>query len=240
MSLTLLLACHLWMSSQKHSEHRNGFMICTFSILSRGLLRKPELPQWQRQCFHAASDYQRFAPPTNVTLSSTGVPVFFIHSSSLLGSAQAFSEIDDDDSGSQRSRKKDEPDEKLVVQLIQQLQGATTADDVQVRLVVDIPGEKSSSSSQVVSLFEAIQMSIKEKQDLIGVANNQDIPVVCVVDLDKLRYQQRTRSKKIKQMRLKEFHFNSGIAENDLDRKIAQIVQALRKGHNCELMVHCK
>ena len=207
-------------------------------LLSQGLLRKARHQPRQR-LFHAASD-QRFALSTNTTLSSTGIPVFLIHPSSLLGSARGFSQ------SRNNTRDKDEPDlplanEKLVAQLMRQSQGATSANDVQVRLVVDAPNRSSSSSSQVVSLFHAIQTSIKEQQDLIGVANNQDIPVVRVMDLNRFQYQKRNRSKGSKAaVTAKGFRFSTSIAENDLDRKVGQIVKALRKGHNCELMVRCK
>ena len=40
-SLTLLLACHLWLSSQKPVGHKNDFMICTFSSPLSMFLTRP-------------------------------------------------------------------------------------------------------------------------------------------------------------------------------------------------------
>ena len=211
-------------------------------LLSQGLHSRNVRLQ-QRQVLQCCSN-RTFSLPTNIALSTLSFPVSTTHPSSLLGSSRALSQRSDS-RDSQRRKSKDEPNlplanEKLVAQLMRQSPEATSADDVQVRLLVDVPGN-TPPSNQVVSLAQAIQTSIEEQTDLIEIAIKQDIPVVRVTSLNALQYKMsRSKSNANKPVAPKEFRFNTGIAGHDLDRKIANVVKILEKGHNCLLMVRCK
>lgn len=111
-----------------------------------------------------------------------------------------------------------------------------------VRLVID-EGHDNPPTVQVVSLSEAIQVSLDRTTDLFGVSLDSDPPVVRAAALSKLEYRHEQAKKRQKQQSTairkekKTFRFKAGIGIADLDRKIGQLMEYLQKGHDCEYTV---
>lgn len=124
--------------------------------------------------------------------------------------------------------------ERLVAALVNQ--SRTRADALQVRLIMPKDVEQETKS-KIVFLSEAIQLSLEHKKDLIGISIEQEVPVVKVECLKKLAYQAKKAKKKVINLPEKEFRFKSGIADNDLQRKVNSAIQSLDKGHNCVVSI---
>lgn len=118
---------------------------------------------------------------------------------------------------------------------------ASSAAAVNVRLV---RGKENGSDSKVVTLAEAIELSLQKEEDLVGVALEQDIPVVKLAIAQKLVYETTRRDHKASRDRKpptqKEVQIKGGIAENDLQRKLEQIAGFLASGHLCLVTVKCR
>ena len=138
-----------------------------------------------------------------------------------------------------RSRRDDNTNttltnENLVKAIMIKFSSVTTADDVQVRMVVDNQGQSTSS---VVSLKEAIQTAVENDKDLIEVALQQEVPVVKVMALSSLAYQSKKQKQAATALPVKEIQLKAGIAENDLLRKVTQLSGYLEKGHKVKLRI---
>ena len=137
--------------------------------------------------------------------------------------------------------KKDSPlaNEKLIKVLMKQNSGATP-DDLMVRLVIN-EGPQDPSTVEIMSLADAIRVSVDRVTDLIGISLDSDPPVIKATDLAKLEFmkdQQKTTKGPKKQQ--KSFRFRAGIDLNDLDRKVKDIKKFLEKGMDCEYSVFSK
>mmetsp|Transcript_15246 Transcript_15246/g.35135 ORF Transcript_15246/g.35135 Transcript_15246/m.35135 type:complete len:316 (+) Transcript_15246:143-1090(+) len=133
--------------------------------------------------------------------------------------------------------------EDLVGRLIRDA-GASSADKVTVRLVID-EGPDTPSSVEILSLTEAIGISLDRELDLIGGNISGDPPVIRATDLSKLEYKHKQAQKKQQQAaanrkELKSFRFKAGIESNDLERKLDRLKGFLTKGHDCEFTVFCR
>lgn len=126
---------------------------------------------------------------------------------------------------------------------------AISADGLEVRMILDkkidskdTQNNQSASTTEVVSLSKAIQTSIALDADIIAVNLKQKIPVVKIADLNSLLYQQARKkvNKTTAARQEKEFRFKGGIADNDLQRKVDNMIKALEKGHNCLIRVQCR
>ena len=129
--------------------------------------------------------------------------------------------------------------ERLIQALIRN-QGASSADSVQVRLVIDETPPKKPSV-EVVTLSEAIQISLDRLTDLVGTQINADPPVIRATDLEKLEYQknQKAATTKTKNQGKKSFRFKGNIADHDLERKVAGMTKNLKQGFDCDFSVSC-
>ena len=129
--------------------------------------------------------------------------------------------------------------ERLIQALIRK-QGASSADSVQVRLVIDETPPKKPTV-EVVSLSEAIQISLDRLTDLVGTQINADPPVIRATDLEKLEYQknQKAATTKTKNQGKKSFRFKGNIADHDLERKVAGMTKNLKQGFDCDFSVSC-
>lgn len=124
--------------------------------------------------------------------------------------------------------------ENLVAAIMERFPSGISADEVEVRMVMEIQGK---SQSEVVSLKKAIQTAVETDKDLIEVAIGQEIPVVKVIALASLEYKNRKQKTTAVALPLKEVQLKAGIAENDLLRKVDQIIGYLAKGHKCKVRV---
>ena len=124
--------------------------------------------------------------------------------------------------------------ENLVKAIMMKFPSDSTADDVQVRMVVDNQGQSTSS---VVSLREAIQTAVENDKDLIEVAIQQEVPVVKVMALSSLAYQSKKQKQAATALPVKEIQLKAGIAENDLLRKVTQLIGYLEKGHKVKIRI---
>mmetsp|Transcript_32267 Transcript_32267/g.47324 ORF Transcript_32267/g.47324 Transcript_32267/m.47324 type:complete len:360 (-) Transcript_32267:135-1214(-) len=142
------------------------------------------------------------------------------------------------------SNKHDGPDlinERLIKAL---LRGKNiTADNVQVRLVID-QGKGQPSQIDIVSLTAAMDTSSKLGVDLVGINIKQDPPVIKAIDVKKLIYDKNKKSSGsgggsggsgMKQT--KTYKFKAGIQENDLNRKAENVIKYLSKGHPCQITI---
>lgn len=114
--------------------------------------------------------------------------------------------------------------------------------DLMVRLVID-EGPTAPATVSVVSLAEAIQVSVDRMTDLIGTSLDSDPPVIRATQLSKLQYQkqqsQQKGNAKAKQQQ-KSFRFKAGIGDHDLERKIAGIIKVLDNGGTVDYTVLSK
>ncbi len=117
-----------------------------------------------------------------------------------------------------------------------------TADDIQVRILVD-KGRDEQPDISVVTLTEAISISCDEGNDLIGLNLDQKPPVIKCVDYNRFMSDMRRKTKSksanagggIK--RTKQFSFKSGIDDHDLQRKVTNMVSYLEKGHASQVFL---
>ena len=122
--------------------------------------------------------------------------------------------------------------DKLVKYLLATSQGLS-AEDINVRLVV-VQEDKTTSTS-VVSLMKAIEISTDLAVDLVGVILDQSPPVIKAQDFGRLAYQRKKNTSAPKLV--KEFRFRGGIAEHDFNRKVEAVIKYLQKGYNCQIMI---
>ena len=139
--------------------------------------------------------------------------------------------------------------EYLIAELLKRKPGST-ADTYEVRLVLDVgKGNKgrendeansrdaSTPTTEIVSISKAISIAHENSLDLMEVSLKGDPPVVKALDFEKFLYQQKRKEAKSKDGKsigdkpLKEFKFRAGIADHDLERKAANMVKYLTKGH---------
>jgi translation initiation factor IF-3 len=123
--------------------------------------------------------------------------------------------------------------ERLVATIMKNFAN-TSPEDVQVRMLLDKGGK---STSDMVSLKEAIQIAVEEEKDMIEVSLGQEVPVIKVSSLASMEYQARKQKPAASNLPEKEFQVKAGIGENDLLRKMAQMVSFLQKGHRCRVRI---
>eukprot|EP00977_Amphora_coffeiformis_P002941 scaffold567_cov170-Amphora_coffeaeformis.AAC.15 len=124
--------------------------------------------------------------------------------------------------------------EGLVAEIMKKFPGASP-EDVQVRaIMMDKQGEPTND---IISLRLAIQFAVENDRDLIAVSLDQEVPVVKVAALSSIEYQSRKQKSKSSALSIKEFQFKAGIEENDLARKMEQMIGYLRKGHKTKVRI---
>mmetsp|Transcript_22076 Transcript_22076/g.28565 ORF Transcript_22076/g.28565 Transcript_22076/m.28565 type:complete len:288 (+) Transcript_22076:79-942(+) len=134
--------------------------------------------------------------------------------------------------------------EPLIVEIMKQSK-KSSPDSVLVRLVVEEKftegGGERKSTVEVVPLSSAIQTAVELDLDLIAIALNQDVPVIKAADISAVVYRSKKKHQENKSSKLseKEFQFKVSIAENDMIRKVEQMVGFLQKGHTCTVRVRC-
>ena len=126
-----------------------------------------------------------------------------------------------------------------LVSFLMRKHGGTPPHKVQIRLVID-EGQEKPATVSVVSLADAIEVSVDRMTDLIGTSLDSDPPVVRATALSKLEYrqqqsQQKGNAKSRKQT--KSFRFRAGISDHDLERKLGDMIKFLDKGLECEFSV---
>lgn len=126
-----------------------------------------------------------------------------------------------------------------LISFVMRKHGNTSPHKVNVRLVVD-EGQDKPATVSVVSLAEAIQVSVDRMTDLIGTSLDSDPPVIRATTLSKLEYrqqqaQQKGNAKSKKQT--KSFRFRAGISDHDLERKLGGMIKSLEKGLECDFSV---
>jgi translation initiation factor IF-3 len=148
--------------------------------------------------------------------------------------------------------------DRLVAHLVlkRKHQGGT-ANTIQVRVVPDPlfaklkpatdkgsePVDKANKpKSAVMSLTEAIQLSVKEEKDLVEISLDQTVPVVTISNFSSISYQNNKAKKESKSAtavasQLKEVTMQAGIADNDLQRKVSDILKFTEKGYACAVSI---
>jgi len=141
---------------------------------------------------------------------------------------------------SQKGKKETKPlaNEDLI-SFVMRKHGKTPPHKVKVRLVID-EGQDKPATVSVVSLADAIEVSVDRMTDLIGTSLDSDPPVIRATALSKLEYrqqqtQQKGNAKSKKQT--KSFRFRSGISDHDLERKLGDMIKSLEKGLECDFSV---
>lgn len=131
--------------------------------------------------------------------------------------------------------------EALVARLMQ-LKQASSATDVQVRIVPDKQSNQSDPPT-VMSLKEAIQKSVDTELDLIAISIEQEIPVLIISNLSAMMYRdlKKNKGKKVNPGSImKEVTFRTGIAEHDHQRKIEDIQKFLEKQFITSVTIRAK
>jgi len=131
--------------------------------------------------------------------------------------------------------------EHLIKRLLRK--SRTDAQSTQIRLVID-RGADVKPDVELMSLRQAIAATGELGVDLVGINLQQEVPIVKAVDYNKLLYDE-SKKKSVKgkggmvisaQVR-KEFQFKAGIDENDLNRKVQNMISYLQKGHPCQVAI---
>lgn len=131
--------------------------------------------------------------------------------------------------------------EKLI-SVIMKKNGESDPKKVMVRLVID-EGPENPSTVSIVSLAEAIKVSVERMTDLIGTSLEADPPVIRAAELAKLQYRQRQSQQKNvakAKTQTKSFRFRAGISDHDLERKLAEMIKFLEQGVDCDYSVFSK
>lgn len=131
--------------------------------------------------------------------------------------------------------------EKLIATIMRKHRNTPPA-EVMVRLVID-EGPEHPADVSVVSLADAINVSVDRMTDLIGTSLQSDPPVIRATNISKLEYrqqqiQQKGNAKSKKQK--KTFRFRAGISDHDLERKLSGLIKFLDKGLECDYSVFSK
>ena len=110
-------------------------------------------------------------------------------------------------------------------------------DETSATTVSDTAGT-NKPKTMVVALSVAIQMSIDQGKDLIEISIDQEVPVVTISNVKGLAYQSAKSKKTIKianaaSSQVKEVTMFAGIATNDLQRKVNDVLKFLEKGYMC-------
>ena len=121
---------------------------------------------------------------------------------------------------------------------------ASSPEQVPLRLVVEEGGGVPPKSEET-SLAQAIQTSLDLGLDLVEIdLQNAALPVVRAVQYEAKVY--RTNKEKAKKQVkdpasvVKEFRFKARTAEYDMQRKLLSVVDALKKGHKCQIQATCQ
>jgi len=127
--------------------------------------------------------------------------------------------------------------ENLIKQLLKNGQDVNSK---MIRLVIENKNEEKSQI-EIVALSDAIKTAAELSVDLVGISLDQNPPIVKAVDHKRLLYE-RSRSKanspKTSGLKVtKEFQFRAGIADNDLQRKAANMISYLKLGHPCQVII---
>ena len=139
-------------------------------------------------------------------------------------------------SRSKSPRKKDENAPLSNEGLISFLRRKHGSAEVNVRVL------ERNKKPTLMPLMEAIQLSVANNVDMIGIAvATQDVPVIRLDSLNAFLYQQKieNRRRKTSTVVSKEFRFKSGIAEGDLERKRNQMMETLEAGNVCIVSFQC-
>jgi translation initiation factor IF-3 len=128
-----------------------------------------------------------------------------------------------------------------LIRTLMKKNGSSTADEVDVRLVID-EGPDKPPTVDVVSLTEAIEIALERMVDLIGTEINKDPPVIRATQLSKLEYKKERMASKNKPTgkQSKSFRFRAGIGDHDLERKLADMSKSLSEGLDCEFTCFSK
>lgn len=155
--------------------------------------------------------------------------------------SQEVDEIDEDDNNDDETSEGVDGklngilvNEKLVKHLLATSRGRS-ANDIDVRLVV-VQDDKTTSTS-VVSLMKAIEISTELAVDLVGIRFDQSPPIVKAQDFKRLVYQKKKVNNAAPAKLVKEFRFRGGIADHDFKRKIDSVIKYLQKGYNCQVSI---
>jgi translation initiation factor IF-3 len=104
----------------------------------------------------------------------------------------------------------------------------------QVRLI-GADGEQAG----VVSIAEALRMSIEAELDLVEIAPNADPPVCRIMDFGKFIFEQNKKKhaakKKQKQIQVKEVKFRPTTEEGDYQVKLRNLVRFLTEGDKAKI-----
>ena len=150
----------------------------------------------------------------------------------------------------QRSPNQNGPlaNEKLI-QVLMKRSPTSNPKEVSIRLVIDRDQDPDTPNDiQILSLPEAIQISIEEGLDLIAASMESDPPTIRCSSLSKLKHKQEQREKqklaeqrsKKKNKQQKSFRFKAGIDDHDLARKVEDMNKFLQQGLECEYTIFTK
>lgn len=143
---------------------------------------------------------------------------------------------------SQQNRRKRQNDDGPLVNehLIRRLveESTSDADSIQIRLMVD-RGRDTKPEVTVLTLTEAINVSVQEGKDLVSINIDQDIPVVKCIDYNKFMYERSKKSSSSSggNKPTKQFSYKAGIEDDDLQRKAKNMISYLLKGHPCQVTI---
>lgn len=116
---------------------------------------------------------------------------------------------------------------EALVQAIRRRARNTPPEHIQVRIL------NKSATAQLLSLPQAIQLSLKEKLDLIGISLQQDVPVLRLDQYKAFLYRHEKENKTTTRKTTKEVHMQHKIAPHDMERKLQQVTKFIEKGHIC-------
>ena len=189
----------------------------------------------QRHVLSALTADGQFEPPFSPTLDAMGLRAF-----SSRGGGGGGNGGGGNGGGSRRRKAKEtEPlSNETLVRKIMNSRPQDSVETIQVRMVVG----RKEPRSEVVSLAEALDLSVDREMDLVEVNLRDNPPVIRVARLRSIMAQKERAAAKNrpKVPKKKKFRFRTGIEAHDMDRKISDMRKCLEKKVPCEINILVK
>eukprot|EP00594_Rhizosolenia_setigera_P012518 CAMPEP_0178964810 /NCGR_PEP_ID=MMETSP0789-20121207/15900_1 /TAXON_ID=3005 /ORGANISM="Rhizosolenia setigera, Strain CCMP 1694" /LENGTH=277 /DNA_ID=CAMNT_0020649659 /DNA_START=276 /DNA_END=1109 /DNA_ORIENTATION=- len=170
-------------------------------------------------------------------------------------SERYFSSIPSNKNNKRSNKEKKPMKNQELVDFLRRRNRDKDIDQIEVRVVADIPTMSSSSDEKnddsnekskrpevsLISLQAAMEKAQDLRLDLFEVHLQQKPPVLRCADYGKFFYNLKKKAKKMaqgtKQKPTKEYKFRAKTDFHDLERKAIRISQYLKKGHPCRVTV---
>lgn len=212
------------------------------TLISKSVSQHPRCTSISIGMFHANTTTNHTQNVIKCAIAKSNVDTFHLDNIHSIPCRKFSSRPNNFGKKSQQNRRKRQNDdgplvnEHLIRRLIEE--STSDADSIQIRLMVD-RGRDAKPEVTVLSLTEAINVSVQEGKDLVSINIDQDIPVVKCIDYNKFMYERSKKSSSSSggNKPTKQFSYKAGIEDDDLQRKAKNMISYLLKGHPCQVTI---